>query len=268
MESTAANASHHATHSLQLAGHVKRCRTPLRAFSHMCVGSCCAPLARNRSCLFRSLLFTPPNNFYYLRGDDAPDSTDNFTTYKRGTFFGALYQPLKRAVGGPQAVLSGDRFAPTTVSLHSANASHRRCITAPLFIGSTLHWNIGHTMLDLVFPAVAAMARLRVRLRAAAKAQAKATGLDAWASSAQSLGNVIHGAAPFFFVETGSEAVGLAAVGSAEVAKVAGATEAVVMEEEERVGVDSAAVATVAASGVGTAAAATAGERSSSRSGT
>ena len=232
MESTAANASHHATHSLQLAGHVKRCRTPLRAFSHMCVGSCCAPLARNRSCLFRSLLFTPPNNFYYLRGDDAPDSTDNFTTYKRGTFFGALYQPLKRAVGGPQAVLSGDRFAPTTVSLHSANASHRRCITAPLFIGSTLHWNIGHTMLDLVFPAVAAMARLRVRLRAAAKAQAKATGLDAWASSAQSLGNVIHGAAPFFFVETGSEAVGLAAVGSAEVAKVAGATEAVVMEEE------------------------------------
>ena len=49
-----------------LAAHVASCAPPSRS-THSCVGLCCSPLHRNRSCHFRDLLYRPPNQFAYLQ---------------------------------------------------------------------------------------------------------------------------------------------------------------------------------------------------------
>ena len=144
-----------------VAGHTCACSPPLRS-SHFCTGACCAPLSRNRSCHFRRLLFRPPNVFAYIHNEAeeqeeagqpkhtiSPPAAARFTTVKRSIFFSPTFKPLAGAEGS--ASLSGEHFTPELTSADNASGV-RRCVTTPLYIGGSLHWNIGHGMLDMVFP--------------------------------------------------------------------------------------------------------------------
>ena len=183
----------------------ERCGAP-QASSVFCVGPCCAPLARNRSCHFTELLFRPPapahrNSSYshpyfaYLwdeRVEPRP-SPHSFVTSKRSTYFSAKLGPQRYAAAGLQGDLNGERFAPQVVPLSSVNRV-RWCVTTPLFIGSTLHWNFGHNALDLVFPAVAAIARLRHAASSARRGSAQNSTLRALSEPGS--------AEPFIFLES------------------------------------------------------------------
>lgn len=115
-----------------------------------CQGQCCdTPLARNRTCAFRDLLFTPPARFSYL-SDDGIDRSDVHATFLHNRFQGS--DTTGKNSHSRLNVVS----APLTAALGVT-----RVIDAPLYIGADVHSNIAHRMLDSVFPLMAALLTLK-----------------------------------------------------------------------------------------------------------
>lgn len=188
----------------------------LQPSHHACIGPpCCAPLRRNRTCLFRNLLFLPParderqprrprtSGFHYLvperkkklmTSDDGNPTTHgikfkvSIQTYVRNTILLAhsLRPPTQwsgqdwlHITGQPKSSaplqIPSPVFAPEPMSILEAKGlgalrpsdAHAPCvISTPIFLGSALHWNPGHNMVDAFFPAVSALVRLRAVARA------------------------------------------------------------------------------------------------------
>lgn len=98
--------------------------------TYACTGSCCAPLARNRSCAFRNLLFLPPATFAFL--SDAPFDGRDVRVYTHGRF----------ADGATSGVGGHSRWQPVVLPT-SAAANVTLTLQLPLYIGADLHSNIG-----------------------------------------------------------------------------------------------------------------------------
>jgi hypothetical protein len=126
-------------------------RSPGRIYSRAhCVGPCCSqPLHRNRTCAFRDLLFRPPSSFFFLSTDDA-GTEDQHATFLHNRF----------ADGSTTGTGARSKFTPRRLDPSEAD-SVTRVVEAPLYIGADIHSNIGHLMLDSVFPSVISMLRLR-----------------------------------------------------------------------------------------------------------
>ena len=129
----------------------------VRSQAH-CVGQCCSePLARNRSCAFTNLLFRPPRSLFFLTDADGfgevADGAQR-TTYLHNRFRGGA------VLGEKSRGLFNPKTAPPAMA-----AGIRHVVDTALYIGSDLHKNHAHLMLDSVFPAVAALVRLQASLR-------------------------------------------------------------------------------------------------------
>ena len=129
-------------------------RRPGLIHSHAhCVGPCCStPLQRNRTCTFSNILFRPPHNFYFVT--DEPYEPSVHATYLHNRF--APGSVLPRSLRS--------RFELGAVP-RAAAANVTRLIAAPLYIQADLHSNVGHNMLDSIFPAVANLLRLEASRR-------------------------------------------------------------------------------------------------------
>ena len=140
-----------------------------RSRSH-CVGQCCAqPLARNRSCAFRDLLFRPPTSFFFLADEfdrNAPAGPASRGTFLHNRFVG----------GGVLGEPSHSYFSPPTLPPAAARGVSR-VVESPIYLGADLHPNQAHLMLDSVFPSVLALLRLRASLRATGDAELEAFSL-------------------------------------------------------------------------------------------
>lgn len=179
-----------------IASHIEDCDPPTSASNHVCDGPCCEPLARNRSCHFRSLHFRrkPDRAGNYLRylihKDEGAPVVDaaSFRTVKRSFYFSVDYRRASGPIGAPYGhdapPFKGLFFEPSVAPVSSAR-NVTRCLRLPVYIGSMLHWNFGHALFDLIFPAFVALARLRASS----------------ASSKQSLPDPAGGA-PFVFLES------------------------------------------------------------------
>jgi len=112
-----------------------------------CTGDAAGPLRRNRSCLFADLIFRPPATFLFA----ASERVD-------GAALRVFLDP--RFGGGSVTSATCGEWAPTVVP---AAAVHRvtKVIDTPVFIGRALHGNVGHNMLDVLYPVMVAMLSLK-----------------------------------------------------------------------------------------------------------
>jgi len=109
-----------------------------------------APLQRNRTCAYGNLLFV--DGKFYLLGD------------LRGDVQMGVYLHNRFSDGLTTGKASHSLFAPIPKPL-ALSAATARIQTTPLFVGGDLHSNVGHNMLDCVFPAISALARLQAAAR-------------------------------------------------------------------------------------------------------
>ena len=139
-----------------------------------CVGDCCTrPLHRNRTCAFRDLLFRPPASFFFL--SDARTDTADVATFLHNRF----------SAGDTTGEGSHSLFAPKLAPV-SAGANVTRVVEAPVYIGADVHSNIGHLMLDSVFPSVLSLLRLHASLGATHRAEASSPSHHRWLPDAVS----------------------------------------------------------------------------------
>ena len=132
---------------------------------HTCTGLCCTPLARNRSCVWRNLLFRPPGIFYYLT--NAPEQRREDGVYLHNRFS-----------SGEHLRGTFSHWSPTRGKPFMALGVHR-VVEMPMYLAADLHANAGHNMLDSIFPFVPAVLRLRAVLKKALSSTAVAAMLDA-----------------------------------------------------------------------------------------
>ena len=148
-----ANSSHH--HARNASAHLhSHKRHHGNASWVVCDGPAdLTPMARNRTCAYGNLLFY--NKQFYLLGPSPHGGAD-------------IFLHNRFADGVTTGVGSHSRLHLQTLpaALHG-EVGKAKVVSAPLFIGGDLHGNVGHNMLDFVFPAFAAL----VRIRAAAKAR-------------------------------------------------------------------------------------------------
>lgn len=125
-----------------------------------CVDQCCSqPLHRNRTCAFGNLLFRPPHHLFVVT--DEPYDPSQHATYLHNRY----------APGGTIPPHLHSLLQMRSASRASA-ANVTKVIKSPLYIGADLHGNVGHLMLDSVFPLLPNLLRLRASLQAAGSAEA------------------------------------------------------------------------------------------------
>ena len=129
----------------------------LRSWS-FCTGPCCGPNQRNRSCVWGNLLFKPPDRFFYVTDDGARAEAN--VSRDAGVYLHNRFADAGKVWGRSYSF-----FTPTAAGPEVA-AGVDSVLEDPLFITSDLHGNIGHNMLDAVFPIFAAGVRLRASARA------------------------------------------------------------------------------------------------------
>lgn len=121
-----------------------------------CTGECCQPLKRNRTCVVGNVLFlpspSPDKPSFYLLSDDRNDAA------AVGCYLHNRFTDAGRYTGSKKSY-----FAPAVASEKELAQLGRvtRVVEDNLFLAADLHSNIGHNMLDAVFPIYAAGIRIR-----------------------------------------------------------------------------------------------------------
>ena len=111
----------------------------------LCDGDISTPGQRNRTCFYGNLLFRD-SRFHFIGG---------------GKFPNAGVHLHNRFGGGMTTGLSSRSYFSPLPSRPEITAAGAKVMSTPLFIGGDIHGNIGHNMLDCIFPAFATLSRLK-----------------------------------------------------------------------------------------------------------